>query len=188
MATDLQPRTYTPEDLLTMPDGKHYELVDGELVETRMSLEAQWVTQKVARRIDEVAESTGIGEVFPEASNQCFPDAPERVCRPNVSFIRKGRLPPEQFQYGHCRIPPDLAVEVVSPGDLSVDVEHKVAEYLSAGVRLVWAFNPNARNVRVFSQDGRVRQLAENAELTGDDVVPGFHVRVGDLFPPQGLP
>lgn len=180
-------RTYTPEDLLAMPDGKHFELVNGELVETSMSMKGQWVAQKIARRIDEFAESGALGSVFPETSYQCFPDDRDMVRIPDVSFIRKGRLNADQFQHGHCRIPPDLAVEVVSPNDLYYDVEHKVGEYLSAGVRLVWVINPDARNVRVFALDGSVRQLAETEELTGDDVLPDFRVRVATLFPAADL-
>jgi len=183
----VEQQTYTPADLLTIPDGKHFELVNGELVETTMSLEGNWVAQKIARRVDEFSEQHSLGNVFPEASFQCFADAPNMVRRPDVAFISKGRLSPEQFEYGHCRIPPDLAVEVVSPNDLYYDVEHKVTEYLEAGVRLVWVVNPHSRNVRVFGVDGRVRQLGESEELTGDDVIPGFRVRVGELFPASDL-
>jgi Uma2 family endonuclease len=184
----VEQRAYTPEDLLTMPDGKHYELVDGELMETPMSMIGAWVAVQLMELLNAFVRSEKLGVVMSEtASYQCFPDDPDRVRRPDVSFIRKGRLSQDQFEQGHCRIPPDLAVEVVSPNDLYYDVEHKVGEYLSAGVRVVWVINPYARNVRVFALDGSVRQLSENDELTGDDVVPGFCVRVGELFPAGDL-
>ena len=34
---------YTPEDLLAMPDGKSYELVDGQLVERKMGADSSEV-------------------------------------------------------------------------------------------------------------------------------------------------
>ncbi len=34
---------YTPQDLLALPDGKRYELVDGRLVERKTGAESSWV-------------------------------------------------------------------------------------------------------------------------------------------------
>lgn len=185
----VEQRTYTPEDLLTMPEGKHFELVGGELVETTMSMVGAWVAAQMIELLNAVVRTRNLGIVLSEtASYQCFTDEPGRIRRPDASFICKGRLNREQFEHGHCPIPPDLAVEVVSPNDLYYDVEHKVSEYLGAGVRLVWVINPDRRNIRVFALDGNVRQLSESDELTGDDVVPGFRVHVADLFPPADLP
>src|SRR5947208_12087963 len=115
-ALDTRP---TPEDLLTMPDGEHYELVNGELVEKRMGTKSSWIAGEVQRRLGNFIETSRAGWVLPaEASYQCFPDDPKRVRRPDVSFIRRGRLPGEELPEGHTPIPPDLAVEVVSPNDL----------------------------------------------------------------------
>jgi Uma2 family endonuclease len=179
---------FTPDDLLTMPEGKHFELVDGELVETSTSMLGAWVAVQLIELLNEFVRTRQLGLVMSEtASYRCFPDDPDRIRRPDVSFIRQGRLSTEQFQFGHCGIAPDLAVEIVSPNDLYFDVEHKVGEYLSAGVRLVWVFNPDRRNVRVFALDGAVRQLGENDDLSGDDVIPGFRVQVRSLFPSADL-
>src|SRR5688572_14271280 len=72
-----------------------------------------------------------------DAGYQCFPKSPSTVRKPDVSFVRSGRLAGNVAPEGHCRIPPDLAVEVISPNDLAYEVEEKVAEYLQAGVPLV---------------------------------------------------
>lgn len=181
-------QTYTPEDLLELPDGKYFELVGGELVETAMSLESAWVASQVTERLNAVVRGGDGGVVMTDsASYQCFPDAPSKVRRPDVSYIRRGRLAPAQFQFGHCTIHPDLAVEVVSPNDLYYEVEIKVDEYLSAGVSLVWVINPGLRYVRVFTPDGGIRQLEGDDELTGGDIIPDFCVCVSDLFPPADL-
>ena len=70
--------------------------------------------------------------VLPEGTSyQCFPAAPEKVRRPDTSFIRLGRLPGEELPEGHLRIAPDLAVEVVSPNDKEENLTIKVANYLA---------------------------------------------------------
>ena len=58
-------------------------------------------------------------------------------------------------------------------------------EYLRAGVRVVWVVNPQTRVVRVHRADGTSAWLTEGDELSGDDVLPGFHCRVSALFPTQ---
>jgi Uma2 family endonuclease len=52
-----------------------------------------------------------------------------------------------------------------------------------AGVRLVWVMSPQNHTVRVYRGNGSSYSLRENDELDGEDVVPGFRCRVGDLFP-----
>ncbi len=80
-----------------------------------------------------------------------------------------------------CPVPPDLAVEIVSPNDRFSDVQAKVREYLAAGTRLVWVVWPEGRSVIVHGADGVV-ELGPEDVLSGADVLPGFEVRVGQLF------
>jgi Uma2 family endonuclease len=175
----------TAEDLLTMPDGDRYELIDGQLVETSMSLESSWIAGEILHLIRLYLDSHPLGRVFPEGSSyQCFPDDRDRVRKPDVSFIRSGRLPAEQFTQGHCRIAPDLAVEVVSPNDLHEELMRKLEDYFDVGVSLVWVVEPDLRSVTVYESPGRTSQRLRDAdELTGDPVLPGFRCRVEQLFP-----
>jgi Uma2 family endonuclease len=59
-----------------------------------------------------------------------------------------------------------------------------VEEYLRVGVKLVWVISPESRTVRVHRPDSSDTRLHEDDELTGEDVIPGFRCRVGDLFLP----
>src|SRR5262249_53718427 len=139
MAVATVERRYRPEDLLTMPGGEAYELVNGELVEKQMGAEADWIAVKLATRLDLFCEREQAGSIFGgETGYQCFPEEPSRVRKPDVSFVRAGRLPGNRIPRGHLRVAPDLAVEVVSPNDLYEEVRSKVEEYLCAGVPLVW--------------------------------------------------
>jgi Uma2 family endonuclease len=175
----------TPEQFLELPDRERFELVGGELVEMpEMSLEGSAVAIRLAMLFARVAHWDELGVLFgADATYQCFPEDPERVRRPDVSFIRRGRLRLSQYERGHCRIAPDLAVEVVSPHDLHHDVVEKVREYQAAGVPLVWVISPEIRSVMVYRADGSVADLRAADVLDGGDVVPGFRVAVGELFP-----
>lgn len=178
--------TYAPEDLLTMPEGERFELVDGQLLEKPMGAESDWVGNRLNSRLTNFIESRNLGLTFgSEAGYQCFQDAPSKVRKPDGSFVAKGRLPADRPPKGHIRIAPDLAIEVVSPNDLYYEVDQKVDDYRDAGFRLIWVVNPDNRTVKVYAEgQERWQELTDTDELDGGDVLPGFRCKVGDLFPP----
>lgn len=186
----IQPETtpkaeITPEELLAMPDGGHYELIDGELRERNVSALSNLVAAEVNRRVGNHCQAYSLGWSFAaEHGYQCFPWKPGKVRRADFTFIRRERYSLEQLsEDGFTRIPPDLAVEVVSPNDYVYELENKVEEYIRAGVKLVWVVNPVTHIVDVLRGDGSVSRLRAGDELSGEDVLPGFRCRVDDLFP-----
>jgi Uma2 family endonuclease len=181
--------TFTPEDLLRMPDGEDYELVDGKLVERNMGLESSEIAGRIFFLIMLFLRTNRIGRLFPpDATYQCFSAAPNQVRKPDVSFIRLERLPGNRLPEGHCPITPDLVVEVVSPNDLFYEVEEKVEQYLAAGVPLVWVVHPRNRTVQVRRQrtapQGPVSQLSEGDTISGENVLPGFTCEIREFFLP----
>jgi len=130
-----------------------------------------------------------LGTVWPADNGfQCFADAPDKVRKPDVSFIRRERLDPNAVPEGFITIVPDLVVEVLSPNDRAVPVARKVDEYLRAGVPLVWVVNEDLRQVWVHRADRTVTVLSDGDELTADGVLPGFRCPVADFFPPAAPP
>ena len=185
MSTAVTNVKYTPEDLLAMPDEDRYELVNGELVERHMGFRSSRIGGELMLLIGNFCRDNRLGWVLPaDAGYRCFPDDPAKVRKPDVSFIRLGRLPPDREPEGYATIAPDLAVEVISPNDLFEEVSEKVQEYLAAGVRLVWVVDPAAQTVHVHRPDGSGTILRARDELTGEDILPGFRARVGDVFLP----
>ena len=183
MSTVATNQRCTPEDLLAMPDGDRYELVNGELVERNMGWQSSRIGARAVHLLSAHCDTHGLGWVAgADAGYQCYPGDPGMVRKPDASFVRLERLPPEDEPEGHCRIAPDLVVEVVSPNDLYYEVEDKVAEYLGTGVRMVWVVNPPTHTVRIHRVDGSEALLHEADELSGEDVVPGFRCRVGAPF------
>jgi Uma2 family endonuclease len=173
----------TPEDLLAMPDGHRYELINGKLVERNMGTEADEIALNIMALVRQFVRGQRLGKTFGSASGyQCFSDDPKKVRYPDGSFIARGRLPDNRTPRGHVKIAPDLAVEVVSPNDTAEEVETKRREYLRAGVRLVWIVYPENQTVHVFRQTGNLTTLNAADELTGEEVLPGFTCRVAELF------
>jgi Uma2 family endonuclease len=188
---ELQPKTtpkarVTPEELLAMPDAGRYELVDGQLRERKASFLSTVITGEIGRVLGNHCREHNLGWL-PSAQQgyRCYPWAPGLVRMADVSFVRAERVTPELWDEGHVTIPPDLAVEVVSPHDKVEELDEKVNEYQRAGVKLVWVVHPALRAVAVFRSDKTVSWLWADDELSGEDVIPGFRCRVGDLFPKE---
>jgi Uma2 family endonuclease len=109
--------------------------------------------------------------------------APDTVRAPDISFVAASRLAGGRAPQGFISGPPDLAVEVVSPGDSATDLDAKVQEYLLAGTRLLWLVHPGTRTVTAYRPDGTARVLREGDMLDAEGVIPDFRVPVQDLFP-----
>ena len=176
-------RRFTPDELLALGDGANYELVGGELVARRTGAEASWVGGQLHLLLANHCKSTGAGWVLPsDAGYQCFTDDPNRVRKPDVSYVRFDRL--AGLPEGNLRLAPEIAAEVVSSAETYCEIEDKVDEYLAAGVKLVWVVNPPNRSIRVHRPDGTVTDLRQADDLTGEDVLPGFRCPVAELFSP----
>ena len=100
---------------------------------------------------------------------------------PDVAFVRRERLPDAEPE-GFAEFAPDLAVEVLSPGDRPGEVLGKVADWLSHGSRLVWVLDPVRRVARVYRNDGTEMIVTEDQSLDGEDVVPEFSCLLAKLL------
>ena len=178
---------YTASDLLEMPAGKSFELVDGVLVERNMDAVSSWINGRIGKLLSTFVDENSLGWVLDsETGYQCFGDDGDTLRRPDVSFIRFGRLTDERLPEGHFSIPPDLAVEVVSPHDRVYELQQKLVEYRTAGVRLIWVVNPVDKSVTVYSENTDQPVVIRcGGELTGGDVLSGFHCSTVSLFPPE---
>ena len=182
MSTTLQ--QVTADELFAMPDdGFRYELVKGEL--RKMSpagSEHGAIIVKITIRLGQHVEATGLGVCFGAETGFKIASDPDTVRAPDVAFVSRGRVPesgiPKKFWPGA----PDLAVEVLSPGDTAEEVEEKVEDWLSAGARAVWVVSPKRRGVSVYRSMTDVTRLSESGEIDGGDVVPGFRCKVSEIF------
>ncbi len=78
---------------------------------------------------------------------------------------------------------PDLVIEGVSPSDKVGDLDDKIDAYLSDGVRLIWVLKPQRGRAVVYAPDmEQPLHLSGDAVLDASEVLPGFQVRLTDIF------
>lgn len=170
-----------PADLERLLEQVDYELVDGKLRTRPMGAKSSWIGARIHGFLFSFLSNTPLGHLFiSDCGYTCFPK--NNLRKPDVSFIRLGRLEGEEIPSGWLTIPPDLAVEVLSPGDVADDMDKKVQEYLKAGTRLVWEVHPQSKTVIIHRLDGTIAALKETDSLDGEDVVPGFSVPLTKIF------
>jgi len=177
----------TAEQLLRMPsDGWRYELIAGEL--HKMS-PAGWRHGKVGGRLYRLIaaylDRNPCGEAFLAETGFILGRDPDTVRAPDIAFIHKDHLPAELPEDAFWPGAPDLAVEVVSPGETYRTVDEKAHAWLTGGAGAVWVVNPSLRTVSVYRPDGSIATLTEKDELAGEELLPGFRCRVGEIFAGQ---
>jgi len=153
------------------------ELYDGKVVFKMPSLGHAIIQNNIGRKIGNYLEANPIGVVGGDANYRLWPERNRESRAPDVSFILKDRLPKDLFRYP--LIAPDLAVEILSPGDNFEDVMDKVDEYLLQGAKLVWVVICRRREVLVCTAQS---QYIVKDKLTAPELLPGFELAVKDIF------
>jgi len=181
MATTTRTRRIaTEDDLRAMPeDGRKYELVDGEIRVSPAGDRHSVVALTLGARLLAYVKEHRLGHVMGADAGFRLPSG--NVRSPDVSFVAKGRFPNDRPAEDWGSLAPDLAVEVVSPGDRPRYVLDKVGEYLAAGVRLVWVIDPAKQKATIHRSLTDARTIVGDEILDGEDVVPGFQCRLRDV-------
>jgi Uma2 family endonuclease len=181
--TSPAPGTATMEDALALDaeGGLPVELWDGVLVEKPMGIRES--------RIAHVLGGLLFVHLLPNDIGMCLTTdggvrvSAEQLRYPDLSFFLWDRLPNRELPPGpFMTVAPDLAVEVLSPGNTRQEMDRKRREYFAMGTRLVWMIDPQARTAEVFDAPDRGRTLGENDALDGGEVLPGFSVALKTLF------
>ena len=108
----------TASEFLQMSDNDRYELVQGELVEmNRPGMQHGIVCTNVIFLLELWSREHSAGYVFANDTGVVTERDPDSVRGPDCAFVRADRLPDGPSGKGWLEIPPDLAVEVLSPSD-----------------------------------------------------------------------
>ena len=169
------PGAMTAEDLLHVKiPNKRTELVRGVLVVHEPAGYTHGrVAMNVAIKLGVHVERTGLGQLFAAETGFTLARGPDTVRAPDVAYVRRERLLDPEPR-GFPDLAPDLVVEVLSPDDRPGAVLAKIADWLSAGTRLVWVIDPARRVARVYRADGGETLVTADQALDGEDVVSGF--------------
>lgn len=176
---------FTAAELLELPAGmgKRYELVRGEL---RTMSPSGWrhgsVVGNLHALLAEHIRKHKLGMIFGAETGFRLARNPDTVRAPDFAFIAKEHLPSEEPSEAFWPGAPDLAVEVLSPGDRSGEVNEKIAAWLDAGVAAVWVVDPQLETVTIYAASKSVQVRAAGELLEGGHVLPGFSCAVDELF------
>ena len=160
------------------PD-KSYEFVNGQPEEKEMpGAQHSGICGRLTRKLGAYVEEREMGEVYPEASFRIGRN--ERI--PDLAFIAAARIPPEGEPNTAWPMPPDLAVEIISPSDYYEKVHAKALEYLAAGVQQVWLISPENQTITVYRSMTNIMAFPPESELVSEDLLPGFRCPLRSLF------
>jgi Uma2 family endonuclease len=177
------PGTATERDVIRIRDRERrlFELVDGVLVEKVMGYWESVLAIELARQLGNFISRRKLGSLAGEAGMLRL--SPGLVRIPDLSFISRSRLGRHRRTRERILpLAPDLAIEVLSEGNSPREMARKVAEYFASGCRLVWFVDPRTRTVAIYTSPNSFTVLTQKNTLTGGDVLPGFKLRLRNLF------
>lgn len=160
------------EEWAAMPEDEPGELVDGYLQEEEMPGLLHEIVMAWLLSVLRTWTAPRGGLVF--GSEAKFAVAARRGRKPDLTMYLPGH--PPLPRYGAVRVPPDVAVEIVTPTprDVRRDRVEKFDDYAAFGIRYYWIVDPEQQTLEIFELggDGRyVRALgASEGTLT---TVPG---------------
>ncbi|MBI3666461.1 MAG: Uma2 family endonuclease [Acidobacteria bacterium] len=162
-------------------DDMQQELDEGELIVMPPPKPGHGRRQtKVASLLGGFVEKHSLGVVYTEVGFILQQD-PWTVRAPDISFLKASRA---TLVARDAYIPgaPELAVEIVSEFDSAPRMMRKVNQYLRCGGHTVWVVYDELRQVHVFETAGTSRVLREDQILEAPELLPGFSIKVNDLF------
>src|SRR4051812_33846768 len=181
------PGTATEKDLLHLIDseGRICELIDGVLVEKSMGFYESRLAAVLIGFIQGFLDRHDLGIVLGEAGTLRILQNQIRV--PDVAFLSWAHFPDRMLPSEPVpSIAPDLAIEVLSKSNTAREMERKLDDYFAAGVKLVWFIDPMSKSATVYRGRQSLQTIALAETISGENVLPGFELKLQDLFDKAG--
>ena len=170
------------EELLDMGDIGRCELVEGKLIRMAPTGLVHGITEsRIGKILRYFAEEHGIGEVLVGEVGIYTGRDPDTVRGADVVYISHERLASAKTD-GFLTVAPELAVEVLSPGDRWSDIQDKLEEYFGIGVMSVWIADPKQKRLLAYTSPTQAKAHAGKDTLKDETVLPGFEIPVSDFF------
>ncbi len=179
------PRAATEEDAVRFCKAQRpVELIEGFLVEKAMGFRESLLAAALIMFLKNYTSPRKLGLVgAPDAMMRLRPGL---IRLPDVSFISWPRLlAADAHTKTIAPLGPDLAVEILSEGNTSQEIDQKRRDFFASGTKLVWIIDPKARTAKVYDDPEHPNQMAlirETEVLHGGSVLPGFELALADLF------
>lgn len=160
-------------------DGKRYELIEGELVlNPAPNTRHQRLQRKFLVALDNYFSAHRNGEVFNAPFDVVLSE--DVVLEPDVVVVLKEHA--ARIGTNNLQGPPDLAIEILSPGTRRKDEILKRRLYEHHGVNEYWIVDPEEETVRIYRRDGETFAAGEVVEIITSPLLPGFSLDVRDVF------
>lgn len=173
----------TAEELMQLPDSPfRHELINGELITMPLPKAPHGrAAMRLGAPLAQFVWDHDLGEVYDHSGFQLTVN-PDTVLGPDIAFISKQRLNEINEVEGYWQGPPDLAVEVLSPGDRPGKVNKKISRWLESGTKQVWIVDRKHRKVTVYRSESDTTTFSGSDHLESQDLFPGFQIPLDRIF------
>ncbi len=182
-------RLITADELLVTPpydeNGRQcrFELIRGELKVMSPGKPLHGIVcARIGSALFRFVEAHDLGMAFGAETGFVGERDPDSVLGADASFVSHERVASVEDFDKYFPFAPDLAVEVLSPGNTRRETEKKIAMYFAAGSRAVWVFDPKKHTAAVYTSPTEVRVFSEGEPFDGGQVLPGFTLDLAKLF------
>jgi Uma2 family endonuclease len=174
------------EELMRLPDDDlRHELINGELITMPLpGLPHGRIAARLAAPLTQFVLEHDLGEVFITDSGFQLTWNPDTVVGPDISFISKERLEQAGDVKDYWQGPPDLAVEVYSPGYRPGKVSERISRLFRAGTKQVWIAHLKHRTITVYRSESETTTFSGSNYLEAQDLFPGFRISLDKIFGP----
>jgi len=165
----------TLPEFLALPgiDEGRLELIDGEVCE---KMSPRWGHSQLALRLGAKLDEHGFAGVEPRAIIPASATMGASAPLPDIAFYRDN--PPGEDEW--MTRPPDLAVEILSPGQRRAEMRAKIDAYLAFGIPCVWVIDVDARSIDIYETG--TRRTAAGEDVVETPSVPGFRMTAAGIF------
>jgi Uma2 family endonuclease len=179
-----QTRRLTYEEYLKTPEIKaRYDILDGVMtMAPAPTVTHQRILFRLARLLDQFVSTQQLGEVLIAPVDIIIGREPLRTRQPDLLFVSNEHAIILGDQVDGA---PDLVAEILSPSNTRSDLEAKLTDYATLGVRECWLVSPEARSVEVIRlTDGSWVRVAISGlgEQVQSQVLPELQLDVAQLF------
>lgn len=176
----------TAEELMQLPRGYYRaELINGKLKKMPLNgIPHGRVAMHLGAPLAQFVWDHDLGEVYINDAGFQLTWNPDTVLGPDISYVSKERLNEAGEVKGYWQGPPDLAIEVSSPGDRPDKVNKKIARWFSFGTKQVWIVDPKLCTVTIYRSPSDATTFSGSDYLEAKDLIPGFRLSLDRIFGP----
>ena len=172
---------FTYDDYLLLPEDKHYELIEGELIMVPSpGFKHQEILLTLAQVLSKFVKENNLGKIIIAPFDVVL--ASTDVVQPDILFVSRERfsiITEENIQGS-----PDLVVEILSSNP-EKDTVIKRKLYAKFGVREYWIVDPAIKNIEVMELEEkgfRTLGFFKTKNVLTSKIFPGLNLKISQVF------